>query len=95
MQRPPAKQERAAGEESVEWAVRGAREEHGAWECNSKTRGTAPASTGQRQSERPVRRTNVRALRRKGGWWEEKISSRIPTNRKHGRFALAEFLVAR
>ena len=44
------------GEDSMEWAVRGAREEHGARECNSKTRGTAPASTGQQQSERPVLR---------------------------------------
>ena len=41
-------------------------------------------------------RTNVRALRRKVAGWEEKISSRIPTNRKHGRFALAdEFFVGR
>ena len=35
----------------------------------------------------------VRALRRKGGW--VKTSSRNPTNRKHGRFALAECFVAR
>ena len=48
-----------------------------------------------RQRYQIIRRTKCARYAARVAGWEEKTSSRNPTNRKHGRFALAEFFVAR